>query len=195
MTAIKSTIGLLALLVSSISWALDAPSAWVEAKADQIISAIQAADISKEDKPGQRTLAEAEIIPHVDVEGIAMRSVGRPWRQLSEPDRARFVAGMKTRLLDLYGGAFVQFKEADIEVLNERIGKRGDRAIVMSRLRQPGQDWLSAEFRLIADNDQWRVLDVAIEGVSLLNSYKATIDEKVSRLGLDGAVDEVAQGR
>lgn len=175
--------------------ALDEPSQWVENTAKTILAEINTADLDIEDKDGQAELAERIIIPNVDIEGIAMRAVGRPWRQVSTDDRARFIVGMKSNLLSLYGGAFSQFKAADLEILSERVANRGDRAIVNTRLRRPGEDWLAAEFRLIADNGQWRVLDVAIEGVSLLSSYKAQFDERVSRLGLDGAINEVAAGR
>ena len=80
---------------------------------------------------------------------------------------------MKNRMLDLYGGAFSQFKAAELEIVNERISKRGDRAIVNTRLRRPGDDWLATEFRLVVIEDQWQLLDVAIEGVSLLSSQSA----------------------
>lgn len=182
-------------LLAPLAFALDQPSSWVENTAKTILAEISAADLDIEDKAGQADLAERIIIPNVDVEGIAMRAVGRPWRQVEQNDRDRFVVGMKTNLLSLYGGAFSQFKAADLEILSERVAKRGDRAIVNTRLRRPGEDWLAAEFRLIADGNQWRVLDVAIEGVSLLSSYKAQFDERVSRLGLDGAINEVAAGR
>lgn len=185
----------LLFLSSSLAWALDAPSSWVENKTQEILSAISEANLAVDDQAGQALLAERIIIPHVNVQGIAQRAVGRPWREVSETDRARFIAGMKQNLLNLYGGAFSQFKAADIEILSERIGSRGDRAIVNTRLRRPGEDWLAAEFRLVAQNEQWQVLDVAIEGVSLLSSYKAQIDERLSRLGLEGTIEEVAAGR
>lgn len=183
------------LVISPFSLALDNPSDWLTAKTTMILSEISAADLDLEDSVGQAALAERVIIPHVNVEGIAMRAVGRPWRQVSDVDRARFITGMKSRLLELYGGAFSQFKAADLNVLSERISKRGDRAIVNTRLRRPGEDWLAAEFRLIVVDNEWQVLDVAIEGVSLLSSYKAQIDERISRLGLQGAIEEVAAGR
>lgn len=183
------------VLTAPLALALDDPSEWLSAKTSMILAEISEADLSTDDTQGQADLAERVIIPHVNVEGIAMRAVGRPWRQVSETDRARFIVGMKSRLLDLYGGAFSQFKSADLEVLSQRVSNRGDRAIVNTRLRRPGDDWLAAEFRLIVSDDQWQVLDVAIEGVSLLSSYKAQIDERVNRLGLEGAIEEVAAGR
>ena len=192
---LKVIIGTFLALTAHISVALESPSAWIETKTDMILAEISAADLAVDDRAGQAELAERVIIPNVNVEGIAMRAVGRPWRNVSETDRARFIAGMKNRMLDLYGGAFSQFKAAELEILNERISKRGDRAIVNTRLRRPGDDWLATEFRLVVIEDQWQLLDVAIEGVSLLSSYKAQMDERVERLGLDGAIEEVAAGK
>lgn len=194
MNAFKSIVASFVLLLSTSAVALGSPSDWVSDKSTQIIGAINEANVSVDDKAGQRALAESIIIPHVDIEGVAARAVGRPWRQLSETDRARFVEGMKGNLIDLYGGAFVQFKEAELEVLNERIGNRGDRAIVNSRLRQPAQGWMAVEFRLVAIDNAWHVRDVAIEGLSLLNSFSADFEAKVERLGLAGAVEEIAAG-
>lgn len=192
---LKLIFGAFLALTAQISVALESPSAWIETKTDMILAEISAADLAVDDRAGQAELAERVIIPNVNVEGIAMRAVGRPWRNVSETDRARFIAGMKNRMLDLYGGAFSQFKAAELEILNERISKRGDRAIVNTRLRRPGDDWLATEFRLVVIDDQWQLLDVAIEGVSLLSSYKAQMDERVERLGLAGAIEEVAAGK
>ena len=192
---LKLIFGVFLALIAQFSVALESPSAWIETKTDMILAEISAADLAVDDRAGQAELAERVIIPNVNVEGIAMRAVGRPWRNVSETDRARFIAGMKSRMLDLYGGAFSQFKAAELEILNERISKRGDRAIVNTRLRRPGDDWLATEFRLVVIDDQWQLLDVAIEGVSLLSSYKAQMDERVERLGLEGAIEEVAAGK
>ena len=53
-----------------------------------ILAEISAADLAVDDRAGQAELAERVIIPNVNVEGIAMRAVGRPWRNVSETDRA-----------------------------------------------------------------------------------------------------------
>ncbi|MGB0957450.1 MAG: MlaC/ttg2D family ABC transporter substrate-binding protein [Litorivicinus sp.] len=185
----------LSLALASTVRAADNASAWVEQNTRTILSEIQRADLAPDDTEGQRLLAERVIIPIVDIDGIAMRAVGRPWRDVSATNQQRFIDGMETRLLDLYGAAFSQFKAADLEVLRERLSSRGDRAIVTTRIRRPGEDWLATEFRLIESNGQWLVLDVAVEGVSLLSSYKAQIDDKIARIGLDATIEEVASGR
>ena len=159
-----------------------------------ILAEISAADLAVDDRAGQAELAERVIIPNVNVEGIAMRAVGRPWRNVSETDRARFIAGMKNRMLDLYGGAF-PVQSGRLRNPKRTHFKRSDRAIVNTRLRRPGDDWLATNSRLVVIDDQWQLLDVAIEGVSLLSSYKAQMDERVERLGLKGAIEEVAAGK
>ncbi len=188
-------LAFLSLLVTLTAHGSDSPSTWVAGNTAVILTEIQRADLAVDDAAGQRALAERVIIPLVDVDGIAMRAVGRPWRDISQPDQRRFIDGMQIRLLDLYGAAFSQFKAAELEVLRERLSTRGDRAIVTTRLRRPGEDWLATEFRLIESDTGWRVLDVAVEGVSLLSSYKAQIDDKIAKIGLQATVEEVAAGR
>ena len=170
-----------------------APGQWVAAQTEIILSGLKAQNLATDDREGQRQLAEDVIIPIVDVDGVAMRAVGRPWRQVSDVNQQRFIAGMKNSLLDLYGGAFSQFKDAELEVLRERLSKRGDRAIVTARLRRPNEQWIATEFRLIQEQGDWIVLDVAVEGVSLLSSYKSQLDDRISKVGLDEAIEEVAR--
>lgn len=169
-----------------------APSDWVMTQTNVILDELVTLDLHADDRAGQRALAERVIIPIVDVDGIAMRAVGRPWRDVADSDRIRFIEGMKSRLLDLYGGAFTQFKQAQLEVLRERVSSKGDRAIVSARLRRPGEQWIAAEFRLIEKGSDWVVLDVAVEGVSLLSSYKSQLDDRINAVGIDAAIDEVA---
>lgn len=191
----RSLLGFRVRYIGTVDWASpssDLPIRLVERQTAIILGQLISQDLAEDDRAGQRALAEQFIIPIVDVDGIAMRAVGRPWRDVSDANQTRFIEGMKTRLLDLYGGAFTQFKRAELEVLRERIGNKGDRAIVTARLRRPGEQWINTEFRLIERGGQWTVLDVAVEGVSLLSSYKAQLDDRINAVGLDAAIEEVA---
>lgn len=55
--------------------------------------------------------------------------------------------------------------------------KQGDKyAKVQVELIKRTEDEMSADFRLLRKNGEWRIFDVIIEGVSVINNYRSQIN-------------------
>ena len=111
-----------------------------------------------------------------DFDEMARRALGVHWKDRTPAERQQFV-GLFADLfestyfskLDSYGGGSgVRYGLESVE---------GDDATVRTTIVTPKGAELVADYRLVNRDGRWRVWDVAIEGMSLVSSYRAQFNQ------------------
>ncbi|MEO0654993.1 MAG: ABC transporter substrate-binding protein [Pseudomonadota bacterium] len=112
-----------------------------------------------------------------DVGFSAQGVMGRPWRDMSNQQRAQFADSLKIYLSRKYGRRFREFRGAEIVVNDTRSIRRGVEVVTTVKLR--GQSPFEVLFRVREVNGQPRFYDLVIEGISLVVTERAEIGAKL----------------
>lgn len=125
-----------------------------------------------------------------DLERTARIALGRYWKGAPEADRREFAALFKDYVLTSYGRRFRQFADRTVRV----IGTSGTgQDVIVATAVEGGASPIRLDWRLSAADAGWKVLDIAVEGVSLLvtfrNEFAAVIERSGGRLA--GLLDEL----
>jgi phospholipid transport system substrate-binding protein len=140
-------------------------------------------------------LVEEFISPHVDTELAARLILGRHWRTATEEQRERFVDGFKWMLLRTYSTAVDDFKGVEIRYLPPRGDIREGEAEVRTRISHRGGSPVGVNYRMRQRDGEWLVVDLSIEGVSLVATYRGAFATEISRHGLDGLIERMGERR
>ena len=126
----------------------------------------------------------------VDLERTARIALGRVWKSATDAERREFAGLFKAYVLTSYGRRFHQFADRSFTVLGARPAQ--DDVLVESRV-DGGTSPIRLDWRLTATPAGWRVLDVAVEGVSLLLTFRNEFAAVIERSGgeLAGLLDEL----
>lgn len=122
-----------------------------------------------------------EIIRKVfDFEGITALAVGRNWKRFS-PEQKKEFADVFTTLL---GNSYLNkiqgnFNNEKVEFLSEEI-LTATRARVKTKIIRE-VDSIPVDYSVRPDGDTWRIYDVNIEGVSLVQNYRSQFDQILSQ--------------
>jgi phospholipid transport system substrate-binding protein len=122
-----------------------------------------------------------EIIRKVfDFEGITALAVGRNWKRFS-PEQKKEFADVFTTLL---GNSYLtkiqgNFHNEKVEFLSEEI-LTATRARVKTKIIRE-VDSIPVDYSVRSDGDTWRIYDVNIEGVSLVQNYRSQFDQILSK--------------
>ena len=108
-----------------------------------------------------------------DWEAMARSSLGPPWRELDEPQRREFVSVFKESLAQRYMDDIDRF-EGNEEVKVTGSDEQPDLATVKTVLITSSREQIPIDYTLHKPTGHWRVEDVSIEGVSLVNHYRKT---------------------
>ena len=163
--------------------------AFIESAAQRTIAILNAKDGDAADRLRQMADLMFEV---ADLSLIARLVLGRHWRTASEAQRAAYLDAFHTYALDSLSSRFarlgggVSFKLVGRCVADDRDAQVGTEVRLPTRPDPVRIDW-----RVRETDGRYRLIDVAIEGVSLVVSNRSEFDSVVSRQGLDALIAQI----
>jgi phospholipid transport system substrate-binding protein len=97
--------------------------------------------------------------------------LGRNWRRFSPEQQKTFEQEFKRFLANNYRSRFDGYADEEVEILGERQEPRGD-VTVRTRIVGGEFDGTNIDYRLRKRTKGWLVIDVVIEGISLVSNYR-----------------------
>jgi phospholipid transport system substrate-binding protein len=126
-----------------------------------------------------------------DLEFMASKTIGRHWRKLSDPERARWVETFKQFTCANYAGRFTGFTGEEFITIGAEDAASGTR-VVLTKIVIPNEDDVQLNYRLIKRNGVWRVIDVFLNGtVSELALRRSEYSSTLKREGFASLVQSV----
>lgn len=166
------------------------PTEQVRGAIDRVIRILNRPDLqSREKREARRELLRAEIRPVFDFREMAKRSLGVHWRGRTSEERERFVALFTELLENSYLGKIESYKGEKIRYVKERLDPpyaEVSTVIVTSREQE-----IPLDYRLLREGDRWRIYDVIIEGISLVNNYRSQFGSILQRSSFDELVGKL----
>jgi phospholipid transport system substrate-binding protein len=191
---------LTALLVASLGLAL-ADLAWSQAPAptppDQFIDSISNRILDRIRKDPaiasgdtQRVLSfvDEEIMPHVNFERMTALSVGRGWRQASPAQQRELVEQFRLLLVRTYSGALSQASDKSVRMRPLRADPAATEVLVRTELVGTRGDPIQIDYRLERAGSAWKIYDVNVLGIWIVQTYRDQFAQETSAKGLDGLI-------
>jgi phospholipid transport system substrate-binding protein len=114
-------------------------------------------------------------------------AMGRNWSQASAEQRKALTDEFRTLLVRTYTTAFTQYKDQQIDYRPLKVAPDETDVVVKSVIRQPGaSEPVTVDYRMEKTERAWKVYDVKIAGVSMVETYRGTFNSEVQRGGVDG---------
>lgn len=178
----------LALLPALAVHAEEAPDALVMRISGEVIEAAKA-DKSIQDGDVQKiiVLVDAKVMPSLDFKRMTASAVGRYWRQATPEQQQRLQEEFKTLLVRSYAGALKQVKEQTVQLKPMRNKPEDDEVVVRTEVRGKG-DPIQLDYRLAKTPAGWKIYDVNVLGVWLVENYRSSFAQEIGAGGIDGLI-------
>ena len=139
-------------------------------------------------KDTQTTLGAIDhlVIPHIDLAKMSQRLLGKQWLSATAEQKDRFSGELRKLLVKTYASVFLQYANAKIAYLPGLTDPSGNIAIVKSRVTNESASPVNIDYQLRQQNGEWKLIDVAVGGVSLVANYRASFGKLVGSKGIDG---------
>lgn len=190
----KKIFFFIALIFVSINlFANIGPDELVRKTADDVISIIkQDKDIQAGDTNKIYKLAEEKILPNFDFERISRLVLGKAWRTATDDQKTQFKYEFKNLLLRTYAVALSKYKDQKIEYKPLRMKPTDEIVTVKTEIIQSGAQPIDVDYALAKQDNGWLVIDIIIEGVSLVTNYRSQFASEIKRNGMDSVIKELA---
>lgn len=175
------------------AFAQQAPDALVKQVSNEVLEAaradksIQAGDVNK-----VMQLVEQKVMPHVNFQRMTSSAVGRYWRQASPDQQKRLQDEFKVLLVRTYSGALAQVREQTVQLKPLRAAAGDTEVLVRTEIRGKG-DPIQLDYRLEKAGDTWKIYDVNVMGIWLVENYRNTFAQEISAGGIDGLIAKLAE--
>jgi phospholipid transport system substrate-binding protein len=142
--------------------------------------------------PERRRRVEDIAYVHFDFETISRLVLARNWPKLSAKQKSDFVVEFKRHLSGTYWKTLEDYRDQKVEVNGTRQEKNGD-VTVRSSIEGERSEPIRLDYRMRSKSEDWVVIDVIIEGVSLVQNFRNQTQEIIGEVGIDGLIDRLRQ--
>ena len=190
---IKSLFLSLIIAISSpLAIAAQSPDAVVKETSNGVIDRIESERSTLEANPEQvYELVNELVIPHFYFISMSKWVLGKNWKKASESQRTDFVKQFKTLLVRTYARALLEYSGQEVKYFPVEQKPDSNLAVVRTELTSAGSEPFPVAYRMHQKNEEWKVVDVAVDGVSLVATYRGSFASQIKKEGFDSLIQKL----
>ncbi len=195
MKRINGIIVAISLALTQTSWAQSSPVPMLENSATQII------DTLKKNKSSLKTnhqivyqAIEHYLLPNVDVNGMSRSVLGRQaWSKATAAEKKDFTQAFTQLVIRTYASPLSEYSGETVTFLPLK-GSLDSRFIrVSSIISRPSGQRIPLSYNLVSKNGEWKIYDLSVEGVSLLQSFRSQFGQVLQNSTMHDLIAQMQQ--
>jgi phospholipid transport system substrate-binding protein len=182
------------LLPAAVAFAAEAPEVLIERLSNEVLDRIRNdKDLQAGDFAKVSGFVDTIVMPHVDFKRMTALAVGRNWRSATPEQQQRLMNEFRVLLIRTYSGALSGVKDRSVRMKPMRSAPEDTQVIVRSQVIQPRADPVQLDYRLEKTDGAWKIYDVNVLGVWLVETYRNQFAQEVSAGGIDGLIKSLSE--
>ena len=184
-------MALLLLVGSSVTYAASDPIQLLQGVSNQMLSSLKKNQTTIHNNPrAVYKLVRQILLPHVDTRTMARSVVVRSaWKKASVAQRDQFTREFSTLVVRTYSAAMAAFKNETVRFLPVRGGVDNKKRIqVDSIIVRKSAPSIPVSYLMVLSGNQWKAYDVIVEGISLVQTYRAQFSNIIAEGGISRAI-------
>jgi len=172
-----------------------APNEFVQAVADNALQAVKRDEaVKRGDLERINQLVDELILPYVNFEKTTRLAAGRYWRQASPEQQQALVDAFRGTLVRTYSGALSNVDDVSrINIQPFRGDPNADDVVVRSLVTRSNGPAVGVDYRLENTPEGWKVYDINIENIWLIQNYRNQFAQQIQQSGFDGLITALNQ--
>ena len=170
----------------------EAPDEMIRRLSMDVLSTIKAdKDVQSGDVRKIITFVDSKIMPNVNFTRMTASAVGRSWRQATPEQQKRLQDEFKNLLVRTYAGALSQLQDQTTNVKPLRSQAGDTEVIVRTEILGRGEP-IQLDYRMEKTAGGWKIYDINVLGVWLVETYRTQFAQEISARGMDGLIATLA---
>jgi phospholipid transport system substrate-binding protein len=173
----------------AVAQAVPPPDEQIRVMSTLILERIKAdKDLQAGDLRKLSQFVDESIMPSVNFERMTALAVGRSWRQATPEQQKQLMVEFRALLLRTYAGALTAVKDQTVRVKPLRAAAEDTEVIVRSEIVQSRGDPIQLDYRMEKAATAWRIYDLNVLGVWLVETYRNQFTQEINAKGIDGLI-------
>lgn len=134
------------------------------------------------------------VIPHFDFVSMSKWVLGKTnWNSADQKQQDQFVNEFTTLLVRTYAKALLEYSDHEIRYLPIESNPNSNIAVVKTEIQQPGANAVPINYSMHVSGGEWKVVDVAVDGISLVATYRGSFASEIRKNGMDALITKLAE--
>jgi len=172
------------------------PNEFVQQIADQVLSALKNDSVARAgDITRVNQIVDEMILPYVNFEKTTRLAAGRNWREATPEQKTALSNAFRGTLARTYSGAFTKVSDStSIKTLPFRGDANANDLVVRSQVMQRANSQpFSLDYRLEKTPQGWKIYDINVENIWLIENYRTQFTQQINQNGIDGLIAALNQ--
>lgn len=195
MKRFKAIFFVISMVVAQAIAAQSSPVPMLENSASQILETL------KQNKATLKTnhqiiyqAIEHYLLPNVDVSGMSRSVLGREaWNKASAVERKAFTQAFTQLVIRTYASPLAEYSGETVKFLPLRLSAETRFIRVNSVISRPNGQTIPLSYNLVSKNGEWKIYDLSVEGVSLLQSFRTQFGDVLHNSSIQDLITEMRQ--
>jgi phospholipid transport system substrate-binding protein len=169
------------------------PDALVQSVSTEVLDNIKADPALRNgDFNKLQRLIDDKVAPYVDFERMTRLSVGPGWRGATPEQRQALMREFRTYVVRTYSGALSRVTDHQVKMRPFKAQPTETEVMVRSLVAPSNGDPIQLDYRLEKTDSGWKIYDVTILGVSMVETFRNSFASEVNQNGVDGLIKALA---
>ncbi|KRC71768.1 putative phospholipid-binding protein MlaC precursor [compost metagenome] len=171
------------------------PDAFVLAAANETLDVLKADGSVKAGNTARiNEVVDQHILPFVNFQKTTRLAAGRYWRQATEQQKTALAEAFRGTLVRTYSGALTRVTPSTrITGLPFRGDAKADDVVVRTLISQSNSQPVGVDYRLEKTAQGWKIYDMNVEGIWLIENYRNQFAQQINQNGIDGLIQALNQ--
>ena len=164
------------------------PDVLIKMVVTEVMASVKAdPEIQKGSIPKIVELVDKKIVPYTDMRRTTEMAMGPNWKKATPEQQAQLTSEFKSLLIRTYSGALSQLRDQTVQFKALRAAP-DDKDVVVKTVVLGRGDPVPLDYRLVKTDNGWKVYDMNIMGVWLIEAYRNQFANQISQNGIEGLV-------
>lgn len=169
------------------------PQLLIKTATQQILDEVRTRAIEPDDFPRIMDIVNRDIVPYTDFHRTTSLAMGHYWRTATPAQQQQLVEQFKMLLIYTYSGAIGQLNpDQKIDYPPMHIAPADTDVAVRTIATRNGEP-AEIDYRLYSTPQGWRLYDINVLGVWLIQTYRQQFSDKIQQSGVDGLIQFLAE--
>lgn len=182
-------------LISANAFAQSDPVNLLQHVANNMIAGLKANHATLKTKPQiVYSLAYKHIVPYADISAMARRVLPPEiWNNATPTQRLQFQKQFTTTLIRTYSSALSSYKDQTVRFYPIRGDYQGLKTVeVNGEIDSSESQPIQVTYRLLRVGSVWKLYDLSVEGVSMLESFRSQFADILSQGNMQQLLDRMS---
>ncbi len=164
----------------------------IRSTSEQVLKALEdQKELLKKDPSHVYKLVDEIILPHIDFAKMAKLALGKNWRKATAAQQKTFTAAFRKLLVRTYSKSLSEYTGQKLIYLPFRAKVDAKTVTVKTEIDQNSGFPIPINYSLFIKDNEWKVYDIKIDGLSLVTNYRGSFAKEIRAKGVAGLIKKL----